>query len=587
MKRRRRGMTKTQVSKSASQQVEICGPRLSTFNLRLATRLLIAVLFLGALTPNVSLAAKQPGKFAGAEQESVPRDMKQGKVVQLLQEQVAQQQKQIDQLRATLEEQKRLLELIVRSLPPSKVESLQPGASGNVTSVRALASASERALSGAGATAGPLGGTTPAVEEEIRQQADKVNGLAQKVDEALKNLGGLRFSGDFRFRADAQIRSSNEVAGPLQNIRSRYRLRLNVDKEWDPKFRFHMQLSTGPLSNAITNDQDFGGIVTKHSFSIAEAYIGFRPSSTFEMRGGRMEEAFADNMRFLWDDDVRFNGFQQSLTLPVRSEAVKSLEFRMTEYFLSNPNIVILAPSSPFVAAGFQPATKVRDALLFHPGVVVKGDLGNRWTHQLIGDVQIYRNPNQIQLSSVANGFPVLVSNALGIALSGPLGGLGNATTTSGGAIYSAPHFQIARFAYRLENKGVKLGTREMPWWLDFQVARNMGTSKLRDAVMASANLGTVKGPRDVRLLYQFAIKDANSLISQFTDDDLGTGSGVNIAVHAFRFDLGLTRFLQWQNLLFVQDERRASNPAEQLFVPLQRGARTTFRYLGQLSFTF
>ena len=91
----------------------------------------------------------------------------------------------------------------------------------------------------------------------------------------------------------------------------------------------------------------------------------------------------------------------------------------------------------------------------------------------------------------------------------------------------------------------------------------------------------------DVRFRYQFAIKDANALISQFTDDDLGTGSGVNIAVHALRVDLGLTRFLQWQNLLFIQTERRASNPAEQFFVPLQRGAHVTYRYLGQLAFSF
>jgi hypothetical protein len=230
---------------------------------------------------------------------------------------------------------------------------------------------------------------------------------------------------------------------------------------------------------------------------------------------------------------------------------------------------------------------KVRDTLMFHPGLVIKGDLSNSWSHQLTSDVQIYRNANQIQLASLANGFPVLVSNALGIVLSGPLGGTGNATTTAGGAIYNAPHFQIARLAYRLENKGTKFGGHELPWWLDLQVVRNMGTSKLRDAVMASANLGVVRAPRDVRFLYQFAIKDANSLISQFTDDDLGTGSGVNIAVHAFRFDLGLTRFLQWQNLFFLQNERRASNPAEQLFVPLQRGARTTFRYLGQLNFIF
>ena len=76
-------------------------------------------------------------------------------------------------------------------------------------------------------------------------------------------------------------------------------------------------------------------------------------------------------------------------------------------------------------------------------------------------------------------------------------------------------------------------------------------------------------------------------MISQFTDDDLGTGSGVNIAVHAIRFDLGLTRFLQWQNLFFIQNARRGNNPGEFFFVPLRRGANTTYRYLGQLAFTF
>jgi hypothetical protein len=61
----------------------------------------------------------------------------------------------------------------------------------------------------------------------------------------------------------------------------------------------------------------------------------------------------------------------------------------------------------------------------------------------------------------------------------------------------------------------------------------------------------------------------------------------VNIAVHALRVDIGLTHFLQWQSLLFIQHERRGNNPDELFFVPLRRGANTTFRYLGQLAFTF
>jgi hypothetical protein len=181
----------------------------------------------------------------------------------------------------------------------------------------------------------------------------------------------------------------------------------------------------------------------------------------------------------------------------------------------------------------------------------------------------------------------VVINNSLGFALSGPISAVGNATTSPGGAIYNASRYQVARLAYRLTDRGLKLGRKEMPFYIDLQVSRNIGTHQLRDAMMASANLGQVRQFGDVRFLYQYAIKDANSLIAQFTDDDLGTGSTTNIAAHALRFDLGLTRALQWQNLFFIQNARRPSDPAQQFFVPVPRGANTTYRYLGQLAFSF
>lgn len=512
--------------------------------------------------------------------------------VALLKEQVAIQREQIDQLRTALDEQRALLERTIQSLQAGQPSQTSQAANlGQVASLRPIIP-SGSAGTAIDASTSPLpvsAAPVPATQAEIQQYTSKVDELGKKMDGALKNLAGFKFSGDFRYRADVQARSGNKFAGPLQSLRSRYRLRFNIDKEVDPRFNFHLQLSTGPLNNGLTNDQDFGGTVAKHPFSIAEAYVDYHPHKSFSLRGGRLEEIFADNSRFLWDDDVRFNGFQQVVQLPMDSKVlgVKSVEFRAAEYILTNPNIVLLSSSSPFVSAGYQPGQKVRDANLFHPGVVVKGELGSRWSHQFISDIQIYRNPDQIQLSSVPAGFPVVVSNALGIALSGPMTGTGNATTTPGGAIYNAPNFQVVRMAYRLERQGWTLGRRAMPLWLDFQATRNTGASKLRDALMVSANVGSVKGFGDMRFLYQFAIKDANSLISQFTDDELGIGTGVNIATNAVRFDLGLTRFLQWQNLFFIQEPRRPSNPAEQFFVPLQRGANTTFRYLGQLAFSF
>jgi len=411
--------------------------------------------------------------------------------------------------------------------------------------------------------------------------------LVKRVETLSSNLGGFKLSGDFRLRADAQLRSANAIAGPLQNIRGRYRLRVNVDKDIDPKFRFHVQLSTGPYNNQITNDQDFAGMAVKHAFSIAEAYVDYHPSPRVSLRGGRMEEVFADNMRFLWDDDVRFNGFQQIATIPLNSKAIKTVEFRAAEYFLSNPNVPILAAGSPFVTAGYRPGQNVGDANLFHPGIVLAGEVGQRWTHQASADIQLYRNQNQILLATTAAGVPVVVNNSIGLTLSGPIPTVGNATTTPGGAIYSAPRYQVARVEYRISNRGIRLANRNMPFFFDFQALRNVGTHQVRDAVMASFNFGAVREFGDMRFLYQYAIKDANSLIAQFTDDDLGTGVTTNIAVHALRFDLGLTRALQWQNLFFIQNARRANDPAQQFFVPVQRGANTTFRYLGQLAFTF
>ena len=44
----------------------------------------------------------------------------------------------------------------------------------------------------------------------------------------------------------------------------------------------------------------------------------------------------------------------------------------------------------------------------------------------------------------------------------GPLSGTGNATTTPGGAIYTAPGFQIARFTYRL-NYGLETRRSRLP----------------------------------------------------------------------------------------------------------------------------
>jgi len=438
----------------------------------------------------------------------------------------------------------------------------------------------ERALSGSTATEPRVVPVSTAVFLQPAQAAPAVRTVApQAPAQAQPQIAGFRLGGDFRFRFDASFRDSSATTSGLQNVRQRYRLRLNVDREIAPDLAAHVQLATGAVNNGITLDQDFAGGVTRHPFFLSEAYIDYHPTSNLSLRGGKQEEVFADNSRFLWDDDVRLNGFHEKWKKG-------RIELRAGQYFFVNPNTFSTAATSPLTLAGVQPGKMARAAQMYHQGMVVDAPMSKTWRSQFIGDVHLYRNPSLIALTSNANGFGSTISPAIGLTLSGPAPGTGNATTSATNAILAARYYQVVRGVYKLDATQLG-GNAKLPLSLSLQVARNVGTSKLRDAAMTTISVGRTQEAGEIRGLYSFGLKDANSMLSQLTDDDLGTGVGTNIAVHHFRFDYAIRRGVVFQNLVFQQKERRPSNPVDSFFVPLGRGAPTTWRYQGQLAISF
>jgi hypothetical protein len=337
-------------------------------------------------------------------------------------------------------------------------------------------------------------------------------------------------------------------------------------------------------------DQDFGETTTRHPFLISEAWVDYHPNKAVQLQGGRVQEIFADNSRFLFDDDVRFNGFNEKYVLSFKNNGLKvsSLELRAGQYILSNPNVAIVTAGSPLAQAGAIVGSTGRSSNLFHQGLLLNQKYNDRWSGQFSGDLQLYRNPNQIQLASTANGVALIVQNGLGIALSGPVTGTGNATTTAGGAIYTARNFQIARLTYRLNWAGFKSGSHAYPVTFNLQAARNVGIGlRERDAVLAALQIGRVTQRGDMAFLYVYSTKGANALISQVTDDDLGTGSGVNIRTNHFRFDFGLAKKVTLQSLLFIQSELRNSGDFPNFFVPLNAFTPRQYRIQEQIVFTF
>jgi hypothetical protein len=481
--------------------------------------------------------------------------------VRQLETELERQNAKLDQLQKTLADQSAAIHELLEKLASNKTE--QP-------KVAATATAN-------------IQNQPPTVEQRLA----KVEGQALKI-------GPVKVSGDFRLRWDGTFRSATTPPDPplehVQNSRGRYRLRINFDTDLYPTLNFHAQLATGPLNSPLSTNQDFTSLTARPLLSLQEAWIEYRPTKSLQLQGGRVQEVFADNSRFLFDDDVRFHGFNEKYVANFGANAayLKSLEFRAGQYILSNPTIAIIAPNSPLARAGEVVGSTARSATMFHQGFLANQTFNERWSSQTGADLQIYRHPNQIQLGSTTDGVVLLVQPGLGVALSGPLSGTGNATTTPGGVVYTAPGFQIARITYRLNYAGFTRGDHAYPITFNAQVARNVATGlNERDAMLTAFQVGRVTKRNDTSYLYVFTIKGANSLISQVTDDDLGTGSGVNIRTHHFRFEYGISKKVTFQSLFFVQHSLRRSGQYPNFFVPVSSFAPTTYRLQQQVVFSF
>jgi putative porin len=513
---------------------------------------------------------KSPTVAERATASPESRDASTDERLRNLEDEVRQQKQMLGELREIIADQRRL------------IETLAPRADG------------AKAVTSDGAT---VNTTADSPDAPAQNPPSPLEDRVKKLEGKVLSFGPFRFSGDFRLRFDGIFRKADPTppAGftaltHQQNARMRYRLRLNFDTDINPKVSFHGQLATGPVNNALTMDQDFGETAVRHPFFISEAWIDYHPNKATQLQAGRLQEIFADNSRFLFDDDIRFNGFNEKYVVSFKNNGlrVSSLELRAGQYILSNPNVAIVTAGSPLALAGDKVGSTGRAANLFHQGLLLNQKFNDRWSSQFGGDIQLYRNPNQIQLASTANGVALIVQNGLGITLSGPVTGTGNATTTNGGAIYTARNFQIARLTYRLNWAGFKSGTRTYPVTFNFQAARNVGVGiRERDAVLAAIQVGKVANRGDMAFLYVFSQKGANSLISQVTDDDLGTNSGVNIRTHHFRFDYGLAKKISLQSLLYIQNELRTSGDFPNFFVPLNAFTPRQYRLQEQIVFSF
>ncbi len=547
---------------------------------------------------------------------------------------IAAQQKQISSLVDAMQEQKELLEKTLHAAPEraanntAKTQSSSFPSLGDVASLQPVVPLPGTATNGVSTTlldlsvlpassqpASTASAQNAQAEQPVPAYQQRVDQLSKAVDNLSQGIAGFHFSGDLRLRSDNIWRSANADGAAEQNLRGRMRARLNIDRGIGDQLTAHLQIGSGNFDNPLTDDTDFGGSATPGPIFLREAWINYHPNSIVNLQGGRMYDVFQDGTRFMWDEDVRFDGFQESVGVSPADNVlgVTRVDVRAGQYVLTNPNVQVLPSASActstpqtitslpatittpatlpaacaYLSAGYSPGENVRAADMFDQGVFIKGTIDPAWSHYFYSDFVAYRNPDQIALASTSAGLPVLVNTIPGVTLATTLPGTGNALTKSGGGIYSADGFQIVHVAYRITYDGAKLKGESFPVFLDAQASRNVGTSYLRNAWMATIDAGKIEKAGDVRFQYAYGEKDANSMISQYTDDQFGTNSGVNVRTHAIRFDVGLSRYMQWQNIFYIQNPISGNDAAKHFFVPVPLGVNTQYRAQSSIMVTF
>lgn len=207
------------------------------------------------------------------------------------------QHEQLEQMRASLAEQSRLL------------NELRLLANGNHTNLSSPAITTE---------------TKVEMNAQANDRLTAVEAQAKKTSEALsKQLGSISFSGDLRLRFESIFGQSNSLANAANpavlgneltpRFRPRIRLRLNVRGQINDEFEWGMRLATGSLADNISTNQTLTDFFNRKPFGLDQAYVNYKPKAVRGLRiqGGRFESPWIGT-EMTFDSDLQYEGINES-----------------------------------------------------------------------------------------------------------------------------------------------------------------------------------------------------------------------------------------------------------------------------------
>ena len=246
-----------------------------------------------------------------------------------VQRQLREQRDEIEQLRAAVREQTRLINELRSRVEGAERLAASPGAAV----VRDAAYAPAAAGAGA-AAAQDTPGKDPAQGFEGR--VTRVEEQAKKTSETVaRQIGNMVFSGDLRVRYEALVGQQNALASgdnpaalgnPLTaRNRLRLRARFGVRGRINDEFEWGMRLATGSYADVNSSNQTLTDFASRKPFALDQAYITYRPKALpgFSAQGGKFDASWT-RTEMTWDNDISPEGLMETYTRAFKKSAFKS-----------------------------------------------------------------------------------------------------------------------------------------------------------------------------------------------------------------------------------------------------------------------
>jgi hypothetical protein len=344
-----------------------------------------------AKTPVVSAAPADGPKVEKAASSDAER-------ITALEETLRQQRNQLDELRKLLVEQQ-----------------------ATINSLAGKSTSAGTASTGQAVTGAPAGPATGGAPVKAVSQTSQVEERLKKVESRMSELGGLKFSGDIRLRAESFFGLSNSLAsgntpGVLGNEltprhRMRIRARLAVRGSIGPEFDWGLRIATGSFADNISTNQTLTDFFNRKPFGLDQAYITYKPRQVpgLRLQGGKFEPPWTYT-EMTFDNDLMVEGFNESYSRTSRTSKLKDLTFvawqlpflERNSAFVRNSNGTVnveqsrrggrdLALYGGQIRARFEPSSKVALNL----------SLSDQYFHgtQFISPVQVFGSQLQLPVT--------------------------------------------------------------------------------------------------------------------------------------------------------------------------------------------